>query len=62
MSGDINGTVKLYSLKENNDKPVYTFKKVFDAQICDLKISNNGNIIAVTSKEGYEIKLIDLRK
>lgn len=51
----------MYSLKDKSDKPVYNFAKVFDAPICDLQLSNSGIHVAVTSKEGYNIKIIDIR-
>jgi len=53
--------MNMYSLKEGSTKPVYKITSLFEAGICDINISQKGNLIAATSKEGYQIKLVDIR-
>ncbi|KRX09174.1 WD40-repeat-containing domain [Pseudocohnilembus persalinus] len=60
-TGHSDGSVRMYSIRENSSKPIYDMKNVFDSQICAIDISTCGNYIAASSKDGIRIKVLDLR-
>ena len=62
LSGHADGSVRMYSLRENKSDAIYIFKDIFDSEITSVKLSINGNTFICTSKEGYNIKVFDLRK
>lgn len=62
MTGHENGSIRMYTLKDGSNKPIYDIPNLFNSPICNIQISNNGNLLAVTSKQGDEIKVFDVRK
>ena len=60
-TGHSDGSIRMYSLREDSVKPVYQINSAFSGPITSLRISNSGNYIICTSQEGTSVKMLDMR-
>lgn len=60
MSGHRDGSLRGYSIK-NDAKSVFHQKNLFDEAITSVTLSPDDNSVLCSSKDGYYLKIYDLR-
>jgi WD40 repeat protein len=61
ITGHKDGSIRGYSLK-GDGKAVFHKKDLFDDAVTSLCLSGDNNMLLCTSKEGFVVKMFDLRK
>ncbi|EGR29585.1 hypothetical protein IMG5_153060, partial [Ichthyophthirius multifiliis] len=62
ITGHNDGSIRLYSTNLQNNKPFYNIQGIFEGGITCCRLSNCHNYIACSSADGFQIKIVDLRK